>query len=67
MNKKIRINSGVSNVYTFLHEYFEGVEFCAARQYVHSTKEGGEEDLFVSDEDKEDNDVLPVPELPLLV
>ena len=48
-------------MYTFLHADFEGVEFYAARQYVHSTKEGGEEDLFVSDVEKDDNDVLPVP------
>ena len=37
---KIRINSGVSNVYTFLHADFEGVEFYAARRYVHFIKLG---------------------------
>ena len=38
-NEKIRRNSGVSNVYKFLHAYFEGVEFYTTRQYFHSTKE----------------------------
>ena len=38
--KTIRRNSGVSNVYTFLHAHFEGVEFYAARRYVNFTKEG---------------------------
>ena len=52
---KIRINSGVSNVCTFLHAYFEGVDFYSARRYVHLEKEGREEDLFVSDEEEEDN------------
>ena len=47
--KKIRINSGVSNVYTFLHADFEGVKFYATRRYVHLTKYGREEHLFVSD------------------
>ena len=28
-------NSGVINVYTFLHADLEGVDFYAARQYVH--------------------------------
>ena len=65
--KKTRINSGVSNVYTFLHAYFEGVEFYTARRYVHLTKDGREEDLFFSDEDEEDDNMLPVLELPLLV
>ena len=36
---KIRRNSGVINVYTFLRVYFEGVAFYAARQYVHLKKE----------------------------
>ena len=47
---KIQINSGVSNVHTFSHACFGGVEFYAARKYVHLTKEGREEDFFVSDE-----------------
>ena len=34
----IRINRDVSNVYTFLHPYFGGVDFYAARRYVHLTK-----------------------------
>ena len=46
------MNSGVSNVYTFLHADFEGVEFYAARRYVNLTKEGREEELFVSDEEE---------------
>ena len=37
--KMIWRNSGVRNVYTFSHAYFEGVEFFAARRYVHLTKE----------------------------
>ena len=40
--KTIQINSGVSNVYTFSHADFEGVEFYATRQYVNLTKEGRE-------------------------
>ena len=28
-------NSGVSNVYTFLHAYFEGIEFYDVRQCVY--------------------------------
>ena len=31
---------GVSNLYTFSHADFEGVEFYAAMRYVHLTKEG---------------------------
>ena len=50
--KKIRINRGVSNVYTFSQEDFKGVEFYAARRYVHLTKYGREEDLFFSDEEE---------------
>ena len=65
--KTIRRNSGVSNVYTFSHADFESVEFYAVRRYVHLTKEGREEAFFVSEEEKEDDDVLPVSELPLLV
>ena len=42
-------NNGVINVYTFSHEDSEGIEFYTARQYVHLTKEGREEQLFVSD------------------
>ena len=44
------INSGVSNVYMFSHADFGGVEFYAARRYVHLTKEGREGDFFVSEE-----------------
>ena len=43
----IRRNSGVSNVYKFLHAYFEGVNFYPARRYVNLTKKGIEEDFFV--------------------
>ena len=56
--KTIRRNSAVSNVYTFLHADFEGVEFCAARKYIHLTKERREEDFFVGYEEKEDNEVM---------
>ena len=48
--KTIRRNSGVSNVYTFSHDDFEGVDFCAAQRYVSFPKEVREEDFFVSDE-----------------
>ena len=64
---KIRRNSGVINIYTFLHADFEGVEFYAVRRSFHLTKEGIEEELFVSDEEEEYNEVMPVSELPLLV
>ena len=37
--KKIRRNSGVSNVYTFYHADLEGVGFYTARLCVHFTKE----------------------------
>ena len=47
--KKIRKNSVVNNVYTFSHAYFEGVEFYAARRYVHLIKEVREEDLFFNE------------------
>ena len=47
---KIRRNGDVSNVYMFLYADFEGVEFYAARQYVHLTKDVREEDFFVVDE-----------------
>ena len=50
--KMIQINSGISNVYTFLHACFEGVGFYASRRYFHLTKEGIEEDFFVSDEEE---------------
>ena len=35
--KTIQRNIGVSNVYTFLHAYFEGVEYYAEKRYVHFT------------------------------
>ena len=63
----IRRNSGVSNVYTFLHADFGDVKFYAARRYVHLPKGRREEDFFVSDEEEEEDEVLPVSELPLLV
>ena len=46
--KTISRNGGVSNVYIFSHAHSEGIEFYAARQYVHLKKEGIEEYLFVS-------------------
>ena len=46
--KTIWRNSGVSIVYTFWHEDFDGVELCAARQYMHLTRNGIEEELFVN-------------------
>ena len=45
--KKIRRNSGISNMYTFSCADFEGVEFYAARRYVNLTKKRREEDFFV--------------------
>ena len=48
----IRRNSCVSNVYSFWHADFEGVEFCAVIQYVCLQKKVREEDLFVSDEEE---------------
>ena len=36
--KTIQRNSGVINVYTFLYADFNGVEFYAARRYVHLKK-----------------------------
>ena len=48
----IQINSNVSNVYTFPHAYFEGVEFYYESRYVHLTKEVMEEDLFVNGGDE---------------
>ena len=48
----IRINISVSNVYTFLHADFEGVEFYTTRRYVYLKKEVREEYLFVSYEDE---------------
>ena len=56
--KTILVNSVVSNVYTFSHAYFEGVEFYNARRYVNFTKGGREEDLFISEEDEEEYEVL---------
>ena len=41
--KEIRINIGVSSLYTFSHAYFEGVEFYAERKYVNLTKDRREE------------------------
>ena len=49
--KTIRINNGVSSVYTFLHAYFEGVDFYAAMQYFILKKDGREEYFFVNDEE----------------
>ena len=60
-------NNGISNVYTFLYEDLESVEFYATRPYVHWTKKEREEDFFVGDEEEEDNGVLLVSESPLLV
>ena len=48
----IKTNSSKSNVYTFLHADFEGVEFYAARQYVDLKNEGREEDFYVRKETK---------------
>ena len=45
----IQINSGVNNVHKFLHADFKGVKFYSVRGYVNLTKEGRQEDLFVSD------------------
>ena len=63
----IRRISGVSSVYTFSHADFEGVEFYAARWYVHLTKERREEDFFVREEEEEDDEALTVSELLLFV
>ena len=65
--KTICRNIGVSNVNTFSHADFKGVEFYATRQYVHLSKDGRGEDFFVSGEEEEDNEVMPVSELPLLL
>ena len=46
--KTIRITSGVSNTYTFLHADFEGVDFYAARRYVNFKKEVREDVFFVN-------------------
>ena len=54
-------------MYTFSHADFEGVEFYSARRYVHLTKEGREEEYFVSDEEEEDGEVLSFSYSPLLV
>ena len=48
----IRRYSGVSNVCMFFHADFEGVQFYAARLFVHLTKEGIEEDLSIIDEEE---------------
>ena len=40
---KIWINSSVSNVYTFSHADFSGVEFYSVRRYVHFSREVIEE------------------------
>ena len=50
----------------FSHAYFKGVSFYAARWYVHLKKNVREEDFFVSYEEEEDYEVLPVSELTLL-
>ena len=65
--KKIQRNRCVSNVYKFTNADFESVEFYTARKYIHLKKEGIEKDFFVSDEDEEDNEVLPVSELFLFI
>ena len=49
--QRIRINSSVSNGYTFLHDHLKGVEFYATRLYVHLKNKGIEEYFFVSDEE----------------
>ena len=36
--KKFQRNSGVSNLYMFSHEDFEGVEFYTTRRYVYTEK-----------------------------
>ena len=64
---KTLIDSGVSNVYKFYHADFEGVEFYAVMKFVHLKKEGKYGDFFVSDEEEEDDEVIPVSEIPLLV
>ena len=65
--KATQRNSGVSNVYTFSHADFKGVEFYDARRYVNLKREGREEELFISDEEEEDDKLLPVSELTLFV
>ena len=65
--KTILRNSGVSNVCTFLHAYFKNVEFYFTRRCVHLTKEGTESDLFVSEEEEGDDELLKVSELSFLV
>ena len=54
-------------MYRFLHDDFEGVEYCATRQYVSLPKEVREEDFFVSDAQEDGNEVLPVSELHFFV
>ena len=60
-------NISVSNMYTFLHADFEGVEFYASRQYVHYPKQERKRDFFPSDEKLEYHEVLTVSDLPLLI
>ena len=54
-------------MYTFLYADFEGVGFYAARWYINLTKNKREKDFFVSDEEEEYDEALPVSELLLLV
>ena len=54
-------------MYSFLHADFDSVKIYSTRLYVHLTKEGKEEDFFVTSAEKEDDEFLPVLELPLLV
>ena len=63
---KIWINRGVSNVYTSSYSDLEGVGFYAARRYFHLKKYQIEAELFLSEEEEEDNEVLPVSGLNLL-
>ena len=65
--KKNRRNSGVIHVYTFLHVDFDGAECYAVRRYVNLTKYGKKEEIFVSDEQQENDGLLPVSGLSLLI
>ena len=47
-------------MYTLFHTVSEGVEFYAARGYVHLKKDGREKYFFFSDEDEKDDEVLHV-------
>ena len=51
----------------FSNADFEGVEFYAARRYVHLTKEGREEDFFVNEGEEEEDEVLSFSPTPLVV